>query len=355
MLALSVDMECFACVVLLLYFRLCNIFTIAAEIPFITLEEHYLDPTVVNASQVNIALYTPQPANVLQELYDVGPKRLTNLAANDIGIQVLSHSPIAYVSPTGARTANDQLHSIVQSQNTNNGTRYAAFALLTVQDTEHAVMELRRTVQQLGFVGALINNHNNGSFYDDPKYWPLFAAAEELDVPIYLHPMYPTTALTSILYQGNYAPSATFNIGVKDWGWHSNTGLHVIRLFSAGVFDAYPNLKLVIGHMGEMVPFQLGRILDGEALLGERKRGLREVWQTNIWITTSGFFTLPPFKCLLDVMPVDRLLFSVDYPFSSNEQGRQFMEDLAKSGLVSDGELEGIAHGNAEKLLRLGL
>lgn len=320
----------------------------------IALEEHYLDPIVVNASVANSALYARQTPAVVSSLYDTSPTRLTS-----IRLQILSHGPVAYVPPSLATIANNNLHTIVQRSSQQNftttGARYAALALLSVSDPAAAALELKRSVHELGFLGALINNNDNGTFYDSPLYYPLFDAATELNVPLYLHPMYPTVQLSNLLYDGNYAPSVSTALGSKSFGWHANTGLHILRLFAAGVFDAYPTLKIVIGHMGEMLPFQLGRILDNEALLGTHTRGLRQVWRENIWVTTSGMFTLAPMKAVLDVCPPEKIMFSVDYPFSTNEQGVEFMEELGESGLVSEEELEMIGHGNAERLFGIEL
>src|SRR6266498_740823 len=132
-------------------------------------------------------------------------------------------------------------------------------------------------------------------------------------------------------------------------GWHLQVALHLLRLFASGVFDRYPRLRVVVGHMGEMLPFQLDRILRFADSWGTFKRGLREVWDDNIWITTAAMFSLAPMACLLRTTKVDRILYSLDFPFAQPELGIQFMGDLQASGMVTEEEFAGIAYRNAEK------
>ena len=214
-----------------------------------------------------------------------------------------------------------------------------------------AAEELARCVADLGFVGALLENHFEGRYYDDEAFWPVFARAEELGTVLYLHPAFPTGALRES-YRGNYPADTELGLSIAGWGWHADTGLHVLRLFGAGIFDRFPGLKLVIGHMGEMLPFQLERILGMEArLFAGRKRGLRRVWDENVWVTTSGMVGTGPFACLLRTTRVERILYSVDYPFSSNVVGKRFLEEVRAKGMVSQGEMEMIGWRNAEGLL----
>ncbi|KAE9390500.1 hypothetical protein BT96DRAFT_925870 [Gymnopus androsaceus JB14] len=159
--------------------------------------------------------------------------------------------------------------------------------------------------ERVAFRRCLINNHLNGRFYDDAFFWPLFERAEALDVPIYIHPTFPDEN-TLPQYQGNYSERAAFMLGISAWGWHADTGLHILRLFASGLFDKYPNVENCYRTHGR----------DDSRGWGQRERGLRQVWQENIWVTTSGMFTLAPLACLLKVTPVEHVLFSVDYPFS---------------------------------------
>lgn len=151
---------------------------------------------------------------------------------------------------------------------------------------------------------------------------------------------------------GNYPDIVAQGLDTYCWGWHSETGVHILRLFASGLFDKYPKLKIIIGHMGEMLPFMLDRIMRiTKRQWPERKRGLQTVWDENLYITTAGMFAVAPMACLLRVCRIEHIMYSVDYPFSGNEDGKEFLEDLAKSGLCSKDEMDKIAFGNAEQLL----
>ncbi|GKT54267.1 amidohydrolase [Colletotrichum tofieldiae] len=319
----------------------------------IAIEEHYMSPLLDDGqgglSQSINKTFGPA---VLGKLVDIGPARLQDMANDSVAMTVLSHIP-AGIEPELCKAINDDLHSRI----IRHPDRYAAFAVLPLQDPVAAAKELRRSVRQLSFVGALIGNHlDDGSFFDAPRFHPLWEAAEELDVPIYLHPTYPSEDESKVNFEGSYDPEIAKALGAWGWGWHSRTGLHFLRLFAAGVFDKFPNLKIVLGHMGEMLPFMLDRLvrISSRWPASEgRRRGLREVWDGNVWVTTSGMFSMAPMACLLQETKVERIMFSVDYPFSGNGAGRAFMETLKGSGLVSEAEWEGIAWRNVQGLLRL--
>jgi predicted TIM-barrel fold metal-dependent hydrolase len=243
---------------------------------------------------------------------------------------------------------------------------------------EEAAAELYRCVSSLGFVGALVDNHlANETFYDDTKFDPVWEAAQDLDVPIYLHPTYPliedVNGTTGRFKPegNNWSQSVAAILGTNAYGWHSDCGMQFIRLWLGGVFDRFPGLKIVLGHMGETVPFMLERT---NMTIGTSKPTgvtILEAWANNVWVTTSGFFTLSPFAALLGTTALDRIMvsslsffshenlsnvncqFSVDYPWSSMEDGAAFMQTLKKSGMVSPSEWEAIAFGNSESLLRL--
>lgn len=210
-------------------------------------------------------------------------------------------------------------------------------------------------VEEHSFVGALIDNQlDDGQMYDNSKFWPVFEQAEKLDVPIYIHPTYPGGDLQDH-YKGNFPDTTAKMLGTFSWGWHSETGLHILRLFAAGLFDKYPKLKIVIGHMGEFLPYMFERFVKTAHVWGDWKRDLRTVWNENLWITTSGHFALPPFECLVKTFPVDKVLYSVDYPFSTNERGLEFVREIEASGILTDDQLQGFCYRNAERLLKVKL
>lgn len=310
----------------------------------IALEEHF-DSQAFDATD---ALHEKLPAQLHERLQDIDEGRIKDLDAGKTSLQVISH--VSYPTPVDKCVqANDKLAAACKKF----PKRFAGFATLPMQEPDAAAKELERTVRDLGFVGALINNHTeSGEMYDDEKFWPVFKMTVDLDVPIYIHPTYPAETFSSH-YSGNFSPMAGIMMSTAGWGWHSETGLHVLRLFASGLFDKYPNLKVVIGHMGEMLPYMLDRICHSSRHWGHFKRDLRTVWRENIWVTTSGLFTLPPFECLLKMSPMEKIMFSVDYPFSTTETGLQFVEEIEKSGLLSKEQLEAFCHGNAEKLLNV--
>ncbi|KAK9317526.1 hypothetical protein V1524DRAFT_445346 [Lipomyces starkeyi] len=265
--------------------------------------------------------YANFPPHILSKLESLGEERIQDLDKGKVSLQVISHGP-GNISPPVCSVANDDLASAVSR----NPTRLAGFAMLPMSEPAAAAKELERCVKELGFVGALVDNHLNGQFYDDERFWSVFEKAQELNVPIYIHPSFASDSMMEH-YKGNYSDSVAMALSAYGWAWHTETGLHILKLFASGLFDCFPKLKIVIGHMGEMLPFQLERIFLISERWGKRERGLRE--------TTS----------------IDHVLYSVDYPFSANEKGLEFFEEIEKSGLIAGKDLEMFAFGNAENLL----
>jgi predicted TIM-barrel fold metal-dependent hydrolase len=272
--------------------------------------------------------------------------------ASGITVQVLSVAgPGADLVPGQpgvdlARAYNDAL----AEAGTRHPTRYRGFAHLPMLVPGAAADELERTVKQLGFHGALVNGATDGRFLDHPSFEPILARAEALDVPIYLHPGIPTQAVRDAYYD-NLPGNFSFTMALSAWGWHYDTAIHVLRLVLGGALDRHPKLQLIIGHMGEALPFMLDRI-DETTTAGAKehlKRSVRQTILDQVWITTSGFFTMVPFMAALMSFGVDRIMFSVDYPFASNARARAFLDALP----VSPADRAKIAHGNADQLLRL--
>ena len=316
-------------------------------IPLITLEEHFFASSIgKHASYVEQLKWIP---GLLDRLQDVSSVRLQEMDKGKISLQVVSHAPgLGCAPPSVSVQANNELFDAVGR----NPVRFAGFAVLPMAEPEAAANELRRAVKELGFVGALVDNHVNGEHFDGERFSPFWKAAEELDVPIYLHPNWPSEAQKQ-QFEGNFDAGAALSMASSGFGWHTDCGLHILKLFAAGVFDDFPKLKIIIGHMGETLPFMLERIQQLSKRWGTRKKDFLTVWNENIWITTSGVWSLNPLACILRNTKIDHILYSVDYPFASNEDGLRWIQDLEQSGLVNEQQFEAICYRNAEKLLKI--
>jgi uncharacterized protein len=322
----------------------------------IAIEEHFLANgfrEMMNresSSQGRGSIESPF-ANLQAKLSDLGSIRLKDMDAGGIDLQVISHTVSGIVSLPGsegvrlAREANDQLAAAVAAH----PDRFAGFATLPMTDPEAAADELERAVRSLGFKGAMINGTTDGRFLDDPSFLPILERAVALNVPIYVHPGVPPAAVREAYYAG-FDPRVNFLLSTAGWGWHSEAGIHALRLILAGVFDRLPTLQIIIGHMGEMIPFMLARINSVLTPVAKNlQRTVPEYFLQNFSITTSGFFTDPPLLLALQIMGADRIIFSVDYPYSTNEQGRVFLDRAS----ISPADKEKISHLNAERLLKL--
>src|SRR5579863_8076353 len=318
----------------------------------VALEEHMTTPDIVKAAQMSDTGASPAFMQSLQaKLLDVGAGRIADMDAAGIDMQVLSlaANTVDKLEAASAkalvRDANDRMAAAVQAY----PDRFAAFATLALHEPESAAQELERCVRRLGCKGVMLNGTANGQFLDHARFTPIFEAAQTLDVPIYLHPAPPPKAVMDAYYSGLPGPLGFF-LSTAGWGWHVETGMHSLRLMLSGVFDRFPKLKIILGHMGENLPFSLAR---AEMVFAQRapnlRRSIGEYFGEHFYLTTSGYFTAPPFLCMQQVVGADRIMFSVDYPFSPNSVGRKFLDSLA----VSPEDREKIAHGNAEKLLKL--
>ena len=319
--------------------------------PLISLEEHYFSRVVLDSFENSMKEGLNRWPGAYDRLLDVGKLRLDSMDQGKISLQVVSHCASERPPPDICSAGNDDLAAKIKESKADK--RFAGFAILPMGYPEAAAAELERTVKKLGFVGALVDNKYGDQFYDGDEYDVLWKKAEELDVPIYLHPSWPTEELFRRSYAGNYPTDIGLMMGGAIWGWHTETGLHVLRLFAAGVFDRFPKLKLILGHFGEMLPYMLERVKEFEEVRFPCKRRFVEVWDENIWITTSGCWSINPMHCILANTKVEHILYSVDYPFTTNDQGLKWITDLEKSGIVTNEQLEMIAYKNAEQLLKI--
>ncbi|KIW86777.1 uncharacterized protein Z519_12563 [Cladophialophora bantiana CBS 173.52] len=320
--------------------------------PFITLEEHWYSRAVFDSYDNSLKEGITKWPGALERLFDAGDLRLKEMDHGNVSLQVISHCAANNPSLGVCRAGNDQLaNEMRKTEETRK--RFAGFAVLPMAHPGAAASELERAVKELGFVGALVDHKAGDKFCDGDEYDILWQKLQDLDVPIYLHPAWPTLEFFQRSYTGNYPPRSETVIGGAMWGWHSEVGLHVLRLHAAGVFDKFPKLKIILGHFGEMIPFMLQRIIDQESVMGKRNRPFEQVWNENIWITTSAAYSVDPMRCILANTKTERIMYSVDYPFTTNEHGLKFFEELEKSGLVNEEQLELIAFKNAENLLRV--
>jgi predicted TIM-barrel fold metal-dependent hydrolase len=326
----------------------------------VTLEEHFTVPPLVKKyiSREAIARrgfgsrnVLPGRVNPLDLAPEIGEQRLRLMDEASITVQVLSTTGPGADLVDGAegvalaRETNDALAEAISRH----PTRFAGFAHLPMRDPNAAAKEMGRAVRELGFCGALINGTTEDRFLDDPRYEPILAAAEALDVPIYLHPGLAPEAVRK-LYFSNLPSNSCAVLEGAGWGWHSETGIHVLRLVLSGALDRHPKLKLIIGHMGEGLPMMLARHDQVfEAYISHLARPVSRAILDQVWITTSGMFSQPPFLAALQTFGIDRIMYSVDYPYAPNARGRDFLAALA----LSPADLAKVAHGNADRLLRL--
>jgi predicted TIM-barrel fold metal-dependent hydrolase len=318
----------------------------------ITIEEHYLADGFREAmKKLEGSSARSIYSRVEEKLSDLGAGRLKDMDAGGIDLQVISHNVVNIDALSVneivrlAQQANDQLAAAVAAH----PDRFAGFATLPMTDSRAAADELERAVRSLGFKGACINGTTGGLFLDDPVFLPILERAAALDVPVYIHPAEPPEVVRKAYYEG-FDPMVSRFLSTSGWGWHSELGIHALRLILAGVFDRLPNLQIIIGHMGEMLPFMLARIDNTLTPAAKNlQRKVSDYLLQNFYITNSGFFTDPPLLLALQTFGADRIIFSVDYPYSSNETGRNFLDNAP----LSPADKEKISHLNAERLLKL--
>ncbi|CKI30154.1 amidohydrolase family protein [Mycolicibacterium smegmatis] len=312
----------------------------------IALEEHLIPADLVD----QLWPLPSDPRGVLPKLTEVGEQRLRVMDDAGIDLQVLSVTApgTQQVDPEYAgdlsRTLNDRCAEIVAAH----PDRFNALASLPTQIPTAAVVEAKRAITELGMCGVVINGHTQGTFLDAPEFDELLSAIEELDVPVYLHPTYPPAQVAEV-YFGGLTPEIGSALATAAWGWHAETGLHVLRLAASGVFDRHPALQFVVGHMGENLPFSLMR---ADAVLSGYYPGgpsVAETVRAHVHITISGYTTAPPLLCALQVFGADRIMFAADYPYGDAVTHAEFLAQAP----ISPADREKIAHVNARQLFRL--
>ena len=341
----------------------------------ICLEEHTHDAAVAKATAQAAAKQAPYVADLGSRYQDQpssdrsslqAPKRAVELASasvedrlsamdtDGIDVQVLSDSSSIQFAPLDgaadlARAANDRLAEAVAKH----PNRFAGFAMLPWQDPDAAARELERSVAELGLTGTMLVGHpGENVFLDDSCYAPVLATLEELAVPLYIHPGPPLPEVQRPYY-GGFGKEVTARLSLYGWGWHNEAGVQVVRLILSGALDRHPGLRIISGHWGEMVPFFLQRLDDAlpPAATG-LSRTISQTYRDQVFVTPSGMFYLPHFlfiRFIREVLGADRIMFSVDYPYLTMTGARRWLESLP----IDETERAAIAHGTAERLLRL--
>jgi 5-carboxyvanillate decarboxylase len=286
----------------------------------------------------------PAPKAMVDAAGDIGPARIAAMDRDGIDMQLLllsSPGVQIFSAEEGsalAREANDELAEAVRHY----PTRYAGLAALAPQDSAGAVRELQRAINTLKLSGAIINSHTQDEYLSDRKYWPILEAVEALDVPLYLHPRDPATRLSA---------SNVEAVTAAGWAYGVEVGTHLMQMIGAGVFDRFPRLKIVVGHMGEAIPFWLPRI-DNRYLTGPRplRRKPSEYVLNNVWVTTSGMNYEEQLKLTLKVMGPERVLYAVDYPFEDQADAVRLLEAMS----LTHAQKQRLCEENAVQLFRLG-
>lgn len=314
----------------------------------IAIEEHYVDPEL--AERVPAYAKTARP--LMEKLLASDEVRLADMDAAGIDFQILSHNhPGAqFFSKEEARDGMRRLNDGLCERIARNPSRFGGFASLAMAAPETAADELERCVGELGFHGAMLHGAQDGEFLDGRKFWPVFERAAALGVPIYLHPGAPNPVVTKAYYSDYMADFPIINSA--GWGFGIETSTAAVRMVLSGVFEAFPALQVILGHLGEGLPFLLERTHAGFS--GRRQPDkpyvdFRATFCSHFHVTTSGNFSDAALLCTLQAMGADRVIFSVDWPYNDSRQGAEWIRRTA----LSPDDRAKIMSGNAERLLKL--
>jgi predicted TIM-barrel fold metal-dependent hydrolase len=315
----------------------------------VTLEEHILTPAFAQACH-SLSISPPDRllAQMEPALLDLGEARLRAMDDAGITVQVLSlaaHGLDELSSDEAGWVAGDANDRIAEAMRLY-PDRFAGFATLALGQVERAVDEARRAVEELGFCGLMVQGRTNGIFLDDERFTPVWETAAQLGVPVYLHPSLPPPNVMQAYYSG-LPERAGRLLSLAAWEWHAETGTDILRLIVSGLFDRIPELRVIVGHLGEHLPFSIARaggILD--VLASQLRRPIDEYFHEHFWVTTSGYFTHAQLQHALESIGAEKMLFSVEYPFGTTQRGVRFLNSVQ----MEPAACEQLAHGNADRL-----
>ena len=287
-----------------------------------------------------------RPRAVVRRLADLGAERVADMAATGIDHQVLAlTSPGTNVlDPATARSMATLANEVAAQAVRDHPHRFTALAAVAWQDPDWAVAELERAVTRLGMCGVIANSHVQGAYLDDQRFWPVLEAAERLDVPVYLHPNTPNDRMVEPLHEAGL-DGAIYGFGVE-------TGMHLLRIITSGVFDRFPRLRLVVGHLGEALPFWLPRIdhFHTAQVASGRYPAMKalqlrpsDYLRRNVWYTTSGMAWQPGIMFVRDVVGADRVLYAMDYPYQYVADEVRHQDELPLDAVELREFFEGIA------------
>jgi 2,3-dihydroxybenzoate decarboxylase len=281
-------------------------------------DESFDEPSFKSLHGFYLLNDAPRAVEVRRRLQEVGPERIADMDAAGIDKQIVSITapgPQIFDPDTGRRMAEDANDWLAEAV-AKHPTRFAGLTAVAPQDPAHAAKEIERGAKKLGMKGVIINSHTRGEYLDDPKFWPVFEAAEAMNAPIYLHPTGPA--------KGMAEPMIAAGLEGAIYGFAVDTAMHALKIMTAGVFDRFPKLKLVLGHTGEAIPFWLYR-LDYMHAAGVRakrypamqpvKRTITEYMRENVWVTNSGVAWAPPIMFCREVLGPERVMYAMDYPY----------------------------------------
>ncbi len=271
---------------------------------------------------------------IYERLQDLDARRIGDMDATgiDVAILALTAPGVQVFDAPTARTVSVQANDILAEAIRRHPTRYVGLAACAPQDPAHAAKEIERGVKKLGLRGVIINSHTRHEYLNDPKFWAIFEAAEALGVPVYLHPTTPSKNMVQPFIERGL-DGAIYGFGVE-------TGMHALTIITSGVFDRFPKLRLVLGHLGEALPFWMYR-LDYMHLAGVRagryacmrplQLKVSEYLKRNVWVTTSGMPWSPAIRFCQEVMGEERVLYAMDYPYQYEADEVRFSDDVPMS------------------------
>ena len=326
----------------------------------ITVEEHYSSDSIGDKirealentdSPLLRAVNPPKATDAsFDPVNEIGDIRIAYMNTRGIDVQIISYAHVlpGILDPSISIDFCKMVNNEMYEKTSKYPDRFRCFAHLPLGDSKAAAGELERCVKELGFVGAMISGRYFNTPYENPYYFPIYEKAVELDVPIYMHPTMVDREISEKYYKGDWSDRVTSLFAGQGVGWHYDVGVQLVRMILGGVFDRYPDLKIMCGHWGEVVSYYMYR-LDNLNNAVSLKKPISDYFKDNLYVNPSGIINEPQFRFCLDTFGVDHIMWGADYPFIDAQNIRTMLEEYD----LPDEDKEKIAHGNAERLLKI--